>query len=69
MARGQYREALDKLRAAQRRAPGWGRNQLLIGNALEKLGRKHEALEAWRAAAGLDLSATDRKAVELLVPG
>jgi tetratricopeptide (TPR) repeat protein len=63
MARGDNKAALRKFSAAAALTPRWGRLHLMWGQALARLGRRDEARDHWRLAAGLDLSPTDRTAL------
>ena len=58
--KGDFAGAAAKFAEADRYAPHWGRNHLRWGEALARLGRAGEASAQWRAAAGMDLSPTDR---------
>ncbi|MFN9251653.1 MAG: hypothetical protein ACK58O_11450 [Brevundimonas sp.] len=48
---------------AAERAPRWGALHLAWGDALNRLGRRDEAIAKWRLAAGMDLSARERAVV------
>jgi tetratricopeptide (TPR) repeat protein len=67
LRKGETKAALKKFREADKYAPKWGRNHLLWGDALAKLGKADEARDQWRAAAGMDLSTTDRARVTALL--
>ena len=58
---GDWRGAERRYREAAERAPRWGALQLNWAQALWALGRRDEARDRLRAAAGLDLSAADRR--------
>jgi hypothetical protein len=47
--------------------PHWGRNHLMWGEALARLGRADEAQAQYRADANLDLSAADRATLASLL--
>jgi tetratricopeptide (TPR) repeat protein len=61
---GDWRGAERRYREAAERAPRWGALQLNWAQALWALGRRAEAGERLRAAAGLELSAADRTRLE-----
>jgi tetratricopeptide (TPR) repeat protein len=67
LRKSETRAAIKKFREADKYAPKWGRNHLLWGDALAKLSKTDRAREQWRAAAGMDLSATDRARVTALL--
>jgi tetratricopeptide (TPR) repeat protein len=67
MGEGDYAGAVAKFAEADQDAPRWGRNHMMWGEALARLGRKDEAEAQWRAAAGMDLSTTDRTTVSGLL--
>ena len=60
LKRGEAKAAIAKFREADKYAPRWGRNHLLWGEALAKLGRGPEAQAQFAAAAGMDLTASER---------
>lgn len=60
-------DALDRYAAAERYAPHWGALQLAWGRALDALKRHDEARVKYQAAAGMDLTATDRTMVAALL--
>ena len=60
MRKGEFAGAIAKFKEADKNAPRWGRNHLRWAEALAKLGRADEAKAQWRAAAGMDLSVSDR---------
>ena len=60
MKTGDYAGAVAKFAEASRDAPHWGRNRLRWGQALARLGKADEARAQRRAAAGMDLSASER---------
>ena len=64
LARGDPAGAATKFSEAAKLAPSWGRLHLKWGEALAKLGRADAARAKWRAAATMDLSATDRAALK-----
>jgi tetratricopeptide (TPR) repeat protein len=64
---GRHKEAIRLYQAAARFAPQWGALHLAWGRSLVAQGREDKARDRWRAAAGMDLSATDRGAVSRLL--
>jgi tetratricopeptide (TPR) repeat protein len=56
--------ALAKFAEAEKFAPNWGRLHLRWGEALSFVGRKEEARKQFGLAGGLDLSVSDRSALE-----
>ena len=65
MAQGDLAGARAKFRAADARAPAWGRNHLRWGEALWRSGRTAEARRQFQAASRLDLSASERAALQV----
>ncbi len=67
MAKRDYAGALAKFAEADRNAPRWGRNHMMWGEALMLSGRYAEARRQFEAAAEMDLSGSDRAALEVLL--
>jgi tetratricopeptide (TPR) repeat protein len=67
LAKGDFDGAVAKFAAADPFAPRWGRNHMIWGEALAKLGRGDEGRAQYRAAAGMDLSAPDRARLAVLL--
>jgi tetratricopeptide (TPR) repeat protein len=67
MAKRDYAKAIKKFAEADKDAPKWGRNHLRWGEALMLSGRYAEARAQYQTASGLDLSAGDRAALNLLL--
>ena len=61
MRRGDAAGAAVKFQAAVTLAPGWGGARLMWADALARLGQTRAAEAQWLAAAGLDLTAEERK--------
>ncbi|HZR36448.1 MAG TPA: hypothetical protein VFA75_13835 [Nevskia sp.] len=59
--------ALDRYAAAGQYAPRWGALHLAWGRAFDALQRRDEARARYQAAAGMDLTAADRAAVNSLL--
>ena len=59
--------ALAKFEEAAKYAPNWGRLHLKWGEALYYAGRKDEAPAQFAAAARLDLSESDKRALAIKV--
>ena len=53
-------EAVRKFETAVTLAPRWGRLHLKWGEALARLGKMNEARAKWTAAAGMDLTPSER---------
>jgi len=66
---GRDREATRRFAEAADRAPRWGAMHLAWGDALNRLNRRDQAVAQWRAAAGMDLSPTDRATVAARLRG
>ena len=60
MAKNQSHLALAKFAEAEKYAPNWGRLHLKWGEALGYAGKKDEAQKQFAAAAGLDLTPTEK---------
>ncbi len=60
LALGDDKAAEQAFRKAEPLAPRWGRLHLKWGEALAKLGKTNEARAKWTAAAGMDLTPTER---------
>ena len=60
LAQGQTHAAIDKFKAAEKLAPRWGRDYLYWGEALAKQGKTDQARAQFAAAAGMDLTPTER---------
>jgi hypothetical protein len=67
MRKGDYTGAAAKFDQASRYAPRWGRNRLRWGQALLQAGKPAEARAQFEAAMSLDLSPTDRGALDALL--
>ena len=65
LRKGDFSGAAASFEQADRDAPHWGKNHLLWGEALARLGRADEARTQFRIAAGLDLLAADRAALQI----
>lgn len=63
MRSGQADQAVGAYRKAVERAPNWGGAHLGLGRALAALGRDRDAAKSYAAAAGMDLTATERAEV------
>ena len=59
-AKHDFAGAASRFKQASALTPRWGHLHLMWGQALAQLGKKPEALEQFRTAAGLDLSAADQ---------
>ena len=66
MAKDDPKAASEEFAKAVKYAPRWGRLHLMWGQALAKRGKLDEARAQWRAAAGMDLTATERAALKAL---
>jgi tetratricopeptide (TPR) repeat protein len=64
MRKGDHAGAAAKFAEAAQYAPRWGRNRLRWGQALLQAGKPAEAKAQFEAAKGMDLSPTDRAALE-----
>lgn len=60
LALGDDKAAEQAFRKAEPLAPRWGRLHLKWGEALAKLGKTNEARAKWTAAAGMDLTPSER---------
>lgn len=60
LALGDYKTAEQAFRKAEPLAPRWARLHLKWGDALAKLGKTTEARVKWTAAAGMDLTPSER---------
>ena len=69
LAKGDARGAVQAFAAADPQAPRWGRNHLMWGLALARLGKPAEAQAQWKLAAGMDLVPADRARVQSLLAG
>jgi tetratricopeptide (TPR) repeat protein len=67
MAKRDYAGAISRFAEADKDAPKWGRNHLRWGEALMLSGHYAEARTQYQIANGLDLSAGDRAALNLLL--
>jgi tetratricopeptide (TPR) repeat protein len=67
MAKHDDAGAISKFAEADKDAPKWGRNHLRWGEALMLAGRYAEARAQYQIAEGLDLSAGDRAALNVLL--
>ena len=65
MRKGEVAGAVDRFRRADLYAPRWGRNHLRWGEALLRGGDSAKAKAQFQIAAGLDLSAADRAALNV----
>ncbi len=65
LRKGDFSGAAASFEQADKDAPHWGKNHLLWGEALARLGRADEARTQFRIAAGLDLLAVDRAALQI----
>lgn len=64
MRKGDFGGAIGKFREADRDAPRWGKNHVRWGEALLSSGRFREARRQFETASGLELSVSDRTALE-----
>ena len=69
LAKGDAKTALADFTAAGAITPRWGRNQLMWGQALARLGKPAEARAQWLKARGLDFTPPDRAELERLLSG
>jgi predicted negative regulator of RcsB-dependent stress response len=69
MRKGDSAGAAAKFAEAAKYAPRWGRNRLRWGQALVKAGKPAEARVQFEAAKGMDLSPTDRAALDAAMKG
>ena len=60
LALGRHAEAVTAYRTAVERAPRWGGAHLGLGRALAATGRDRDAANSYTAAAGMDLTPTER---------
>jgi tetratricopeptide (TPR) repeat protein len=67
MRKGDYAGAAAKFAEAAKYAPRWGRDHLRWGQALLRAGKSAEAEAQFAAAKGMDLSPTDRAALDGLL--
>lgn len=67
MMKGDFAAAAARFEAADKAAPRWGRNHLLWGEALLRHGDAAGARNQFQTAAGLDLSAADRAALNVFL--
>jgi tetratricopeptide (TPR) repeat protein len=67
MAKRDYAPAIAKFAEADKDAPRWGRNHRMWGEALLLSGRYREARGQFVAAAGMDLSRSDRAALDVFL--
>ena len=67
LRKGDFAAAAGKFAEADPHAPRWGRNHLLWGEALMLSGRYAEARTQFAAANGMDLSGSDRAALNVLL--
>jgi tetratricopeptide (TPR) repeat protein len=67
MRKGDYAGASAKFAEAAKYAPRWGRDRLRWGEALVRTGKPAEAKTQFEAAKGMDLSPTDRAALDGLL--
>ena len=65
--KGDLQAAIAKLTEASRYAPRWGRNHMMWGQALMLSGRYAEARRQYEIANGLDLTISDRAALNVLL--
>jgi len=67
--KGDYAGAAPLFAQAAERAPRWGHNQVAWGETLMRLGRVQDARTHYLTARSLDLTPTDRAAVEARLAG
>ena len=67
MRKSDFPGAIDRFRRADLYAPRWGRNHLRWGEALLRGGDSAKAKAQFQIAAGLDLSAADRAALNVFL--
>ena len=67
LKQGKAKDAIERFREADRYAPNWGRNHLLWGEALAKLGKADEARAQWKTASALDLTPAERARLDALL--
>ena len=67
MRKWDFAGAVAKFAEADKDAPRWGRNHMLWGESLMLWGRYAEARAQYEAANGMDLSAPDRAALNVLL--
>ena len=67
MQKGDFASAAVEFAEADKYAPRWGRNHLMWGKALMLSGRYREARAQYEAATGMDLSKSDRAALNVLL--
>jgi hypothetical protein len=69
LAKGDGKAAAQAFAAADPLAPRWGRNHLMWGLALARMGKRAEAQAQWKLAEGMDLNPNDRARVQSLLRG
>ncbi len=67
LKKGEAADAAGKFAEAAANAPRWGRNRLMWGEALMLSGRYGEARAQLQAASGMELSKSDRAALDVLL--